>query len=437
MTVKATRFSSSLGIKYPTLRDNLLKIGPRWLKGKRADDGAEGLWRVHDNLYDLSDFVRQHPGGAEWLQLTQGTDVTEAFETHHLTSTAEKLIEKYFIRKAKTRRNSPFTFKEGDFYKTLKKNIVEKLKEVPNEPAERSKRITDFLLFAYVSLALLAAIFRSFTFGMFSGIFLSLTAIAAHNFFHQKDNLRMYYFNFTLLEYSEWRISHALSHHLHTNTINDLEISSLEPFLQYLPGKKHILVQIAQIFISPIIWCFIFVGSFIRSLIAMVLGEKPYEPIIFLPFSVMVAMVVFSGELISPFLMFWWIQITGSLHFGAVGVNAAHHHPDIFHDGDIPRPEKDWGIYQMDAVMDRKDITGSHFLVLTNFGDHALHHLFPTIDHGLLDYLYPTFLKTCADFGLEWKLSSQIELVKGQMRQLVKTKPNGEPPRALKPIKFL
>ncbi|EFA08577.1 cytochrome b5-related protein [Tribolium castaneum] len=437
MTVTISRFSSSLGIKYPTLRDDPLKNGLQWLKGKRADDGAEGLWRVHDNLYDLSDFVNLHPGGAEWLQLTKGTDITEAFETHHLTTTAEKLVEKYFIRKAKTPRNSPFTFKEGDFYKTLKRNIVEKLKYVPNEPAQRSKRITDFLLFAYVSLALLAAVFRSFTFGMFSGIFLSLTAIAAHNFFHQRDNFRMYYFNFTLMEYSEWRISHALSHHLHTNTINDLEISSLEPFLEYLPGKKHILVQLAQIFISPIVWCFIFLGSFIRSLISTILGEKPFEMVIFLPFSVLAAMVVLSGEIIFPLVMFSCIQLTGSLHFGAVGLNAAHHHPEIFHDGDTPRKEKDWGIYQMDAVMDRKDITGSHFLVLTNFGDHALHHLFPTIDHGLLDYLYPTFLKTCADFGIEWRLSSQIELVKGQIRQLVKIKPNEEPPRSLKPIKFL
>lgn len=97
-----------------------------------------------------------------------------------------------------------------------------------------------------------------------------------------------------------------------------------------------------------------------------------------------------------------------------------------------PKHELDWGVYQIDAVMDRKDITGSHFLVLTNFGDHALHHLFPTIDHGLLEHLYPTFLKVCAQFGVEWKLTSQIELVKGQIRQLAKTIPNREPPLRLR-----
>lgn len=43
----------------------------RWLRGRRADDGAEGLWRVHDGLYDLSSWIDRHPGGAQWLQDTK------------------------------------------------------------------------------------------------------------------------------------------------------------------------------------------------------------------------------------------------------------------------------------------------------------------------------------------------------------------------------
>lgn len=58
----------------------------------------------------------------------------------------------------------------------------------------------------------------------------------------------------------------------------------------------------------------------------------------------------------------------------------------------------DWGISQLDAVMDRKEVTGSHFLVLTNFGDHALHHMFPTLDHAVLDMLYPVFKKVSDSF---------------------------------------
>ena len=74
-----------------------------------------------------------------------------------------------------------------------------------------------------------------------------------------------------------------------------------------------------------------------RSIISLFLKEKKYSPVIFLAFSVLGLMVVVSGEVIFPLTMFGFIQFTGSLHFGAVGLNAAHHHPDIFHDGDTPR----------------------------------------------------------------------------------------------------
>ncbi|GBP98303.1 Cytochrome b5-related protein [Eumeta japonica] len=58
-----------------------------------------------------------------------------------------------------------------------------------------------------------------------------------------------------------------------------------------------------------------------------------------------------------------------------------HHTPAIYHDGDAQRKDRDWGLYQLDTVIDRSDIKKSQFMVLTHYGDHALHHLFPTLDH--------------------------------------------------------
>lgn len=42
-----------------------------WLECKQNDDGAEGLWRIHDDLYDLTDFVDKHPGGKSWITLSK------------------------------------------------------------------------------------------------------------------------------------------------------------------------------------------------------------------------------------------------------------------------------------------------------------------------------------------------------------------------------
>lgn len=38
---------------------------------RRNDDNAEGLWRVHDGLYDLTNFIELHPGGEDWIRLTK------------------------------------------------------------------------------------------------------------------------------------------------------------------------------------------------------------------------------------------------------------------------------------------------------------------------------------------------------------------------------
>lgn len=87
----------------------------------------------------------------------------------------------------------------------------------------------------------------------------------------------------------------------------------------------------------------------------------------------------------------------------------------------------DWGVAQLDAVMDRHDINWSFFLVLTNFGDHGLHHLFPTLDHAILNHVYPIFERTCKEFGVELKMSTQLDMVKQQFMQLANTTPNPVP----------
>ncbi|XP_066262216.1 cytochrome b5-related protein [Euwallacea similis] len=427
-------FSSSIGIKYPKLRDHPLHSGQDWLNSKNIDDGAESYWRIHDNLYDLSDFILTHPGGQDWIKLSKGTDITEAFESHHLTSKAETLLPKFFLKKASSPRNFPFTFHEGGFYKTLKGRISKKLEELPAKPSKRSKLLTDTIFACYISTFLLAVHFQSFLVGTVAGVFLALLAVAAHNFFHQRDNFRRFYFDFSMLSSTEWRISHVFSHHMYTNTVSDMEISLVEPFLQYLPGQKNLLFRYGSWVYSPVLYGLIFISQYFKGLGIHLYTSKrlsvPWPAL--LPLTIPLLSWVVTGQTAGVCLkMFAWVIVVASTYFGVVGFNAAHHHPDIFHDGDAARAkdEMDWGVFQLDAVMDRKDITGSHFLVLTNFGDHALHHLFPSIDHGLLEYLYPIFLETCEQFGVDWRLVTQLDLVKGQYAQLARVVPNPKPPK--------
>lgn len=40
------------------------------MQSRCVDDNAEGLWRIHNKLYDLTDFIDKHPGGSDWIKFT-------------------------------------------------------------------------------------------------------------------------------------------------------------------------------------------------------------------------------------------------------------------------------------------------------------------------------------------------------------------------------
>lgn len=52
---------------------------------------------------------------------------------------------------------------------------------------------------------------------------------------------------------------------MYTNTISDLEISSLEPFLQYLPGEKNIIVRYGSWLYSPVVFAFVFLLHYLKT----------------------------------------------------------------------------------------------------------------------------------------------------------------------------
>nr|CAD7450560.1 unnamed protein product [Timema bartmani] len=140
-------------------------------------------------------------------------------------------------------------------------------------------------------------------------------------------------------------------------------------------------------------------------------------------------MYFLSGSGLLQTLVTWsWILVTASFFFGLIGINGAHHHPDVFMDGDTPREDADWGLGQLDTLRDRPDIQSNLFLALTQFGHHALHHLFPTVDHSRLEKLYPIMMETCKEFGIEYEEKSIWDMLRGQFQQLARTTPNPHPP---------
>lgn len=132
---------SSIFKKSPSYQISSSRSTNKWLADKRDLDGAEGLWRIHNKLYDLINFIQIHPGGADFLELTKGTDITELFETHHIRGKAEILLQNFFVRYAKESRNCRFTFCDDGVYNTLKAKVADQM-AVVNKTSMKTSHVS-------------------------------------------------------------------------------------------------------------------------------------------------------------------------------------------------------------------------------------------------------------------------------------------------------
>lgn len=131
---------------------------------------------------------------------------------------------------------------------------------------------------------------------------------------------------------------------------------------------------------------------------------------------------LFCAKSLSSVITTWSIVlIIGSFTFSLMAVNAGHHGYEIIHEGDEFH-SLDYGIYQMCATIDRLEANLNLATTLTAFGNHTLHHLFPSLDHALLPQLREILLQTCEEF--EWKLKkySMLHAAIEQFKQLGRTK---------------
>lgn len=196
---------STIAHKYPTYRDEAVKGCKKWLDGKRIDDNAENLWRIHNKLYDLTDFLERHPGGSNWLEVTKGIDITEQFESHHITSVAEKMLPMFYVREASLPRNYKTTFEPKGFYRTLKGRVASKLDFLDQSGVANSRFYCDITLASTLLLSITAARDDNYLIASFASLALLWLTTIVHNFIHQKDNWRMYLMNFSLLSFRDWR----------------------------------------------------------------------------------------------------------------------------------------------------------------------------------------------------------------------------------------
>lgn len=137
---------------------------------------------------------------------------------------------------------------------------------------------------------------------LIAGTMLSMTVICAHNFFHQRDNWRMYYFDLSLLSSYEWRITHGISHHMFPNTLYDMEVAALEPFWEFLPKlDKSLFQRYGPWIYEHIVMIIGILIEFIKRVLALTLGWSRLRPENLLPLLELLVMAALASSLSAAF----------------------------------------------------------------------------------------------------------------------------------------
>jgi len=415
---------------HPTNRIGFNANALGWLKAKAVDDECEGLWRIHDDLYDLTGFENSHPGGKDWILLTKGTDITESFETSHVFGVPRALLKKFWVKKAEKPRTARFTFDEDGFYKKVQRRGAAILRKVGTGPTFFSTLTIDLLVITYLVLFCLLCAYPSMSLALTAAVFLGMAHVSAHNWFHQGDKTswRRFYFDLSFTSSRDWRVSHAMSHHNYTNTFLDMEVSAFEPYgFSFLPVTKTGFMRVFQHLYAHIACIIVYPIEFVKRIYLILSEDHTLLPENLLAPLQLLLLYLFTQDLVLSTQM--WVTIHAVCGYMLViQFSWTHHHPELYHAGDKPREDRDWGLHIMDTTMDfdrTEDTWGvlSTPLQLVTFGHHLLHHYFPTVDTSKLEYLYPALYETCDEMGEVYPFRSVPHLIHGLHRQLNRSKP--------------
>ena len=146
----------------------------------------------------------------------------------------------------------------------------------------------------------------------------------------------------------------------------------------------------------------------------------------FLPLALPLSMFIFGtlpftvSTLIRIFITWHAIMLTASLLATAIAINSGHHGPEIVHEGDEFK-SLDFGIYQLLTTIDRTEVRTNLFTTLAYFGDHILHHMFPSLDHAVLPQLRDILIQTCIEFEGELREFSLFDAFIAHYQQLGRT----------------
>ena len=427
----------------------------QWIAEKKARDQKltgcpPHLWLIRGELFDLRGWAPSHPGGAQWLEWTQGTDCTVHFETHHMNiARARAVLRRFRVPSAPggaaaagsagsagsadsqalltdPTGASAYVWREGDLYDTVRAEAHAAVAAGGGSDASALMLALSALsvamwLRAFGALCAEQTLWAAAAAGYWCFVLFGV----GHNFFHQANSGWRYCADVTPFGSHDWRVSHAQSHHLYPNLDLDLEASGLEPLVSFMRNRptNSALVygywHAAAFLVGPVQ-----VGELwyrVATRRAALLPENLLVP------AQLAALVACAGA--ARGLALWCamhgvgiylLQVVSTpLHRSEYswteGCEGARAREEGFAEHTLASTEHYWSSFA--ARWPTLGLLLGVF-VSGSFHSHVAHHLFPTLDHSRHHLVHAVLLKHCAPHGFcaEERELSLWELVVSTVR---------------------
>lgn len=391
------------------------------------------MWKIHGNVYDLSNFLDKHPGGRRILETCQGdNDLTATFESYHAMSDINKIKKMMDTYKIGETKPSKFMFKEDGFYKTLQIRI----KKLFIEQGYNHK--ANYFWFIKSSIQILLFIITFYQAFYNHNLSLSIRTVlsflsghlliqAGFNVMHDASHFAISKNNkvnillgdilnsLLLLDGQLWETHHVFRHHSFTGDSKlDPDTINFRPFARKTEEdnkNKYLKLnyKYPKLFVS--LFAFLLPGMFFGQIMVYHIFwrfkgyiwnmslPKEYKFTIYETFIKLIILYSFyHGQSFLVLLSY----ITGLNLTYSICVLPDHDTFDTYKNKLDLSKNNDWGIMQ---VRHSANYSNSNPIICQLFGGinyQIEHHLFPTICHIHFDKIKPIVKKTCQEFNVPY-----------------------------------
>jgi linoleoyl-CoA desaturase len=337
-------------------------------------------YKIHDKIYDLSDFVKIHPGGQDMFNnLKQDTNITTMVYSYHKNpKNILAMLPKYEVPLTDDiiiKYDTDYTY---DKYCELKKLVYDEIQEkkIPIFWSNKEIAYNLFMLSLYLgiwSYCIYNHNNLSYWWMVFLGFYvIGFNALVFHETSHytgfknQKINtIISYYVVYPFLSVNEWKERHNYLHHSFTNTEYDTDFDKNKFLLRHSNKHTHYNHHKLQYFYA----CILFLLNGYNKTIIRNIKVKDYFPLlgvifVYYCFGIINALVLFG------FVGFGYTFIANLSHiqYECIQINTDK--------------KKDFLYNQISSSINYK--TDDIFTRFICFGlDIQIeHHLFPNIPHS-------------------------------------------------------